>query len=242
MKKSSHFKYGIKDGVPICLGYFAVSFAFGMVAKEMGLSVFQAVLLSITNVTSAGQFGGLNLIAASASYYEVICTQVILNLRYCLMSCSLSQKLESSAGLGHRLLVAYGVTDEIFGVSVCKEGKVSPYYSYGLIMISISGWTLGTFLGVVSGKFLPASISSALGIALYGMFLAIIIPPSKTNKVVCGVVISSMVGSLLFSVLPYLKEISFGFRIIILTLIIAGIAAWLFPVDEKKKEVVHNAA
>ncbi|WP_054742282.1 AzlC family ABC transporter permease [Cellulosilyticum ruminicola] len=240
--KKSYLKNGLKDGVPICLGYFAVSFAFGMVAKEMGLSTFQAVLLSITNVTSAGQFGGLNLIAIGAGYYEVICTQIILNLRYSLMSCSLSQKLDSSAGLGHRLLVAYGVTDEIFGVSVSREEKISPYYSYGLIVISVFGWVLGTFLGVVSGKFLPASISSALGIALYGMFLAIIIPPSKTNKVICGVVIISMIGSVLFSILPYLKEISFGFRIIILTLIIAGIAAWLFPVNEEYKEETAHAA
>ncbi len=242
MKKRSNFKQGVKHGIPICLGYFAVSFAFGMLAKEKGLTTFQAVLLSITNVTSAGQFAGINLMAASATYYEMICTQIVLNLRYSLMSCSLSQKLEPNAGLGHRLLVAYGVTDEIFGVSVCKEGKVSPYYSYGLIIISVFGWTMGTLLGVISGEFLPGSISSALGIALYGMFLAIIIPPAKTNKVICGIVISAMLGSILFSILPYLKEISFGFRIIILTLIIAGIAAWLFPVDKKKEEVAVNAA
>nr|WP_302596825.1 AzlC family ABC transporter permease [uncultured Cellulosilyticum sp.] len=241
MKKSSNFKQGVKHGIPICLGYFAVSFAFGMLAKEKGLTAFQAVILSITNVTSAGQFAGINLMAASATYYEVICTQIVLNLRYALMSCSLSQKLESNTGLGHRLLVSYGVTDEIFGVSVCKDGKLSPYYSYGLIVISVLGWTMGTLLGVISGEFLPASISSALGIALYGMFLAIIIPPAKINKVVCGVVISAMVGSVLFSILPYLKEISFGFRIIILTLIIAGIAAWLFPVDEKKEVAEHAA-
>lgn len=241
MKKSSNFKQGVKHGIPICLGYFAVSFAFGMLAKEKGLTAFQAVLLSMTNVTSAGQFAGINLMEVSATYYEVICTQIILNLRYALMSCSLSQKLESNTGLGHRLLVSYGVTDEIFGVSVCKDGKLSPYYSYGLIVISVFGWTMGTLLGVISGEFLPASMSSALGIALYGMFLAIIVPPAKANKVVCGVVISAMLGSVLFSILPYLKEISFGFRIIILTLIIAGVAAWLFPVNEKKEVAEHAA-
>ena len=234
MRRSNYLKKGLQDGIPICMGYFAVSFALGIFAKESGMTALQAVVLSITNVTSAGQLAGIQLMSVGAGYSEVLCTQIVLNLRYALMSCSLSQKLDFNTPIRHRFLMAYGV-------SVCTEGKLSPYYSYGLIIISVTGWTMGTLLGVVAGEFLPSSISSALGIAIYGMFLAIIIPPAKTNKVVAGVVISAMVGSLLFSTLPLLKEISFGFRTIIITVLTAGLAAFMFPITEDKKEEVSHA-
>jgi len=227
-----YWKKGIRDGIPIALGYVAVSFTFGIAARNAGLTVFQAVLMSAVNVTSAGQFAGLGLIAASAGYLEMVLTQFIINLRYSLMSCSLSQKISDNTPFFHRFFIASGVTDEIFGVSVSTEGKLNPFYSYGLISISVPGWVFGTLLGVLSGNILPERVLSALSVALYGMFIAIIIPPAKGNKVISGIILLSMLLSLAFAKLPLLNQISSGFRIIILTIAIAGAAAVLFPIKE----------
>lgn len=234
--KTSYLKRGFRDGIPIALGYIAVSFTFGIAAKNAGLTVFQAVIMSITNVTSAGQFASLGLIGVSAGYLEMAVTQLIINLRYCLMSCSLSQKLSKDTSLIHRFLIATGITDEIFGVSVCTEGKLNPFYTYGVISVAIPGWVIGTFLGIVSGNILPPRVLSALSVALYGMFLAVIIPPAKENKVISTVIFVSMLFSLIFTKLPLLSQISSGFRIIILTVIIAGVAAVLFPIKEEANE------
>lgn len=243
MNRKSNFFSGFKDGIPICLGYIAVSFTFGIMAGNQGLSVREAVLISLTNVTSAGQFAGLGLIAASASYVEMIITQFIINLRYCLMSCALSQKISQDTPFFHRFFISYGVTDEIFAISVCREGKLHPFYSYGAISVSVFGWVFGTFLGIVSGNLLPARAVSALSVALYGMFIAIIVPPSRGSKVLTGVVIISMLMSLIFTYAPILSQISSGFRIIILTILIAGVAAYFFPVpEEESEEVSHNEA
>lgn len=231
------WKNGFKDGIPICLGYFAVSFTFGIMANGAGLSVWQAVLVSFTNLTSAGQFAGLGIIAAGAPFAEMAMTQFIINLRYCLMSCSLSQKLDQKAPFFHRLFIGYGVTDEIFGVSVCKPGVLHPFYSYGLISAAVPGWTLGTLAGAVSGDLLPARVLSALNVALYGMFLAVIIPPARTSRVLCGVIVVSMVCSLIFTLVPGLNAVSSGFKIIILTVLIAGAAAYFFPIN---KEAEHE--
>lgn len=228
------FVDGLKDGIPICLGYIAVSFTFGIMARNTGLSVFQAVLISVTNLTSAGQFAGLGIIGAASGYIEMAFTQLIINLRYCLMSCSLSQKFDEKTPFFHRFLIAYGVTDEIFGVTVSRPGKMIPAYSYGMILISAFGWTFGTFLGVLSGNILPERVISALSVALYGMFIAIIIPPAKNDKIIRGLVIISMLASLVFGYIPVLKDISSGFKIIILTILIAGIAAWLFPIKDEE--------
>lgn len=242
MSRKQNFLAGIKDGIPICLGYIAVSFTFGIMTGNAGLSVLEAVLISATNVTSAGQFAGLNLIIASASYMEMAVTQLIINLRYCLMSCALSQKFSSETPFSHRFFVAFGVTDEIFAISVLREGNLSPYYSYGAMSVAIPGWVLGTFLGIVSGNLLPARIVSALSVALYGMFIAIIIPPAKENKVLAGIIPISMIMSAIFTYAPVLCSISSGFRIIILTILIAGAAAYFFPVaeEESQKEVTSN--
>lgn len=229
------FKKGIKDGIPIGLGYFAVSFTFGMMAVSQGLSIWQAVLISLTNLTSAGQFAGLDIIAAAGSYWEMALTQLVINLRYCLMSFSLAQKLEKETSGIHRYLVAFGVTDEIFGVSASREGKLSPWYNYGAMTIAIPGWTLGTLAGAVSGNLLPAFMVSALGIAIYGMFLAVIIPPAKTSRAVLGVVIGAMAMSTLFQILPVLQKVSSGFVIIITTMAVAGVAAYFCPVEEKEE-------
>ena len=224
------FKRGIIDGIPIALGYLAVSFTFGIMAKKEGLNIFQATLLSLTNLTSAGQFAGLSIISAGASYLEMAFTQLIINLRYCLMSCSLSQKLDPNAKFFHRFFMSYGITDEIFGICSSRPKKLSPFYCYGAICVASPGWALGTFLGALSGSILPARILSALGIALYGMFIAIVIPPAKNNRIIGACVLISMIASMLFNILPVLNKISSGFTIIILTLIIAGAFAFFFPI------------
>ncbi len=231
-----YWKKGVKDGFPICLGYIAVSFTFGIMAKKMGLSLFQAVLISGTNFTSAGQFAGLDVIVTGGTYFEMAMTQLIINLRYCLMSCSLSQKIDPDAKFFHRFLIAFGNTDEVFGVSSNVEGKLKPAYSYGAISIALPGWIFGTFLGVVSGNILSKRMLSALGVALYGMFIAIVIPPVRENKILRGIVAVSVVLSFLFSKISLFSNISSGFKIIILTIIIAGAAAVLFPVEEEKNE------
>lgn len=229
------FKKGLKDGVPIGLGYFAVSFTFGMMAVSGGLTTAQAVLISLTNLTSAGQFAGLDIIIAGGSCWEMALTQLIINLRYCLMSFSLAQKLQRNVPWAHRFVVAFGVTDEIFGVSASQEGRVSPYYNYGAMCVAIPGWTLGTLVGGISGNLLPAFMVSALSVAIYGMFLAVIIPPAKTNRAVLFVVIGAMAVSSLFAVVPVLKQVSSGFVIIITTILVAGAAAFFCPVEEKEK-------
>ena len=228
----TEWKKGMADGIPICLGYFAVSFTFGMMAVAQGLSIWEAVLISVTNLTSAGQFAGLSVIVSGASYYEMAITQLVINLRYSLMSFALSQKLEKNRAFLHRFFVASGVTDEIFGVTISREGEASPYYFYGVMSTAIPGWILGTFAGTVSQNLLPAFIVSALGIAIYGMFLAIIIPPARENPVVLGVVLGAMLMSGLFAFLPGMKKVSAGFVIIITTLLVAGIAAYFYPVKE----------
>ena len=236
--KNESFKKGIKDGIPIGLGYLAVSFTFGMMSVSSGLSIWQAVLISLTNLTSAGQFAGLDIIVAGGSYWEMALTQLVINLRYCRMSFSLSQKMRRDEPWAHRYLVAFGITDEIFGVSASQEGKVSAFYNYGAMCMAIPGWTLGTLLGAISGSLLPDFIMSALGVAIYGMFLAVIIPPAKKNKAVLLVVVAAMAVSTLFAVVPGLNKISSGFVIIITTLVTAGGAAYLCPV---KEDEVHES-
>lgn len=234
MNNFTFFKHGIKNGIPIFLGYLAVSFTFGIAAIESGLSSWQTILISATNLTSAGQFAALGVIAANASYIEMALTQLVINLRYCLMSSSLSQRFDEKLNPLHRFFISFGVTDEIFGVSSAYiHENIPPAYCYGLIAASWPGWVLGTALGCISGSILPDNILSALGVALYGMFIAIIVPPTKTNKVLLGVVIVSMLSSLVFAVTPVLCNISSGFSVIILTIIIAGAAAYFFPIKEE---------
>lgn len=228
------FKNGFKNGIPIFLGYLAVAFTFGIAARDSGLSAWQAILISATNLTSAGQFAALGVIASSASYIEMALTQLVINLRYCLMSSSLSQRFDPKMRSYHRYFIAFGVTDENFGVaSAYIHENVPPAYCYGIMAAAIPGWVLGTALGAFSGDILPLSVLSALGVALYGMFIAIIVPPTRKNKTLLFIVVVSMLASLVFAVTPFLKEISSGFRVIILTLVIAGVAAYFFPVKEE---------
>ena len=169
----------MRHGIPIALGYLSVSFGFGILAVNMGLTVAQAVGISVTNLTSAGQVMGVTVIAAGGSLFEMALTQLVINLRYALMGLSLSRKLDSSFNTPRRMLVSYGITDEIFAVASAQPKKVSPQYMYGLILVSFLGWSIGTFIGAFSGQILPQSIINAMGIVLYGMFIAIVIPVAK---------------------------------------------------------------
>ena len=236
MSRSAVWKKGVKDGIPIALGYFAVSFAFGIMAKEAGMTAFQIGLMSATNLTSAGQFAAVGLIVGGASFTEMALTQLIINLRYCLMSCALSQKWDPKVPFFHRLTVAFGVTDEIFGVSVLREGYLKPFYNYGLMSAACPGWIAGSVMGALCGAILPDSLTSALGIAIYGMFIAIVIPPSKKNKAVAAVVLGAMVFSTVFQMMPGLKTISSGFQIIIITVLVAAAAAILRPIEVEDVE------
>lgn len=234
------FVRGMRDGIPICLGYFAVSFALGIAGRGVGMNAVQAFVMSLTMVASAGQFAAITLIGAGAGIIEMITTTVVVNLRYLLMSCSLTQKLSPETKLLHRLALSYCMTDEIFGLSISVDGFLRPVYTYGITMISVSGWCLGTVLGVVAGNILPALVTNALGVAMYGMFLAIIIPPAKENHFLGALVAVSMAASGLYSILPYLRSISSGFRVIILTILIAGIAAVIHPMEESGDNPGHT--
>ncbi len=221
---------GIKDGIPIAAGYFAVSFSLGIAAKKAGLSALQGFLASAWNNASAGEYVGFVLIAADASYIELAVMTLITNARYFLMSCALSQKLRPETPLWQRLLLGYDVTDEIFGISIAREGYLNPYYSYGAFIPAIPGWAFGTMFGIIAGNVLPPRIVSALSVALYGMFIAIIIPPSKKNRTVAALVILSFAASELATVLPVLSTASDGTRTILLTLAISAAAALISPV------------
>ena len=225
-------RQGIRHGLPIGLGYLSVSFAFGMKAVGDGLTVLQAVLISMTNLTSAGQIAALPLMAGGASLAEMALTQLTINLRYALMSLSLSRKLDGSMGTLQRLVFSFANTDEIFAVASSQPGKVGKYYLYGLMIAPWIGWSLGTFLGAAAGTLLPAFVRSALGIAIYGMFLAIILPPARESRPVRFVVLIAVALSLCFHYIPGLNTVSSGFVIIICGVLAAAAGAWLFPAEE----------
>ena len=229
-----HFFKGLYHGIPIALGYLSVSFGFGIMAVKAGLSILAAVGISVTNLTSAGQAAGVTIIAAGGSYIEMALTQLVINIRYSLMGLSLSQKLDKSFTTPHRLLASFGITDEIFAVASAQPGRVTPWYMYGLILISFLGWSGGTLLGAAAGQFLPAAITDAMGIVLYGMFLAIIIPPARKEKSVLTAVIIAALFSILFNYL--LTAVSPGFSVIISAIAASAVAALLFPIDEEEEE------
>lgn len=239
------FKKGIKDSIPVALGYFSVSIAFGLMAAEAGCTWFEAMLISITNLTSAGQFAGVTVLAHMGTYLEMALTQLVINSRYALMGISLSQKVDDKFKGIWRALLGYAITDEIFAVAIGQKGEISRRYYAGLIIIPILGWTAGTVIGAVLGNIMPLMITNALGVALYGMFIAVVVPKARQSTHVLIVVAVTMILSTVLYYAPVFKSISAGFAIIICAVIASAIGALFFPVpgdvdqgdDDSVKEV-----
>ena len=239
MKKSSEIKEntflkGIVDGIPICLGYFSVAFAFGIFTVSNGLTSLEALLISMTNVTSAGQLAAVPIIVSGGTLFELAASQFVINLRYALMSITLSQKLDESISLFDRLIIAFVNTDEVFAVASSKN-EVGKKYMFGLILTPWLGWSAGTIVGAVAGNILPPLLISALGVAIYGMFIAIVIPPAKEDKHVLFCVIIAIILSCIFRFVPLLSKIQSGFVIIICGVLASALAAALFPIEAEKE-------
>ena len=230
------YRNGFCDGIPIGLGYLSVSFGFGITAVSEGLWILETLIVSMTNLTSAGQVAGVNVIVAAGTLIEMILTQLIINLRYSLMGISLTQRLDSKSTVSHRLLMSFGLTDEIFAVSSAKPYPVGPSYFYGLMTAPYIGWTLGTLLGALAGNILPSSVRGAMGIMIYAMFVAIVLPPMKKSRgVLLCVAVAAALSACLYYV-PVLKKISPGFAIIICAVIAAALISVICPVKEEEGE------
>lgn len=228
----SHYVQGLRHGIPIALGYLSVSFGFGIMAVRAGISPLAAVMISVTNLTSAGQAAGVSVIAEGGTLIEMALTQIVINLRYSLMAISLSQKVDEKFTTSHRLLAGYGITDEIFAVASAQPKEISPAYMYGLVTAGFAGWSLGTFLGAFAGSALPQAFTDAMGIMLYGMFLAIIIPAAKKrHSVLCVILIAAGISILFKYVFTF---VSGGFAIIIGAVAASAAGALLFPVKEEE--------
>lgn len=231
------FFAGTKAGMPVCVGYFSVSFGFGAMAISQGLSVWQAVLISASNLTSAGQFAGLTVIAAGAAMIEMILTQLVINSRYALMSLALGQRLGPDVGIGRRLLAAFFNTDELFALGMSRQGKLTVSFFVGAGTVAALGWIGGTALGAIAGTILPVSLRAALGVMLYGMFIAVVVPQARQEKPMLVCLLLALVFSCLFTWLPGLKTVSAGIAIVICTVASAAICALLFPVEDKEAAV-----
>lgn len=227
---------GMRDAVPIGMGYFAVAFSLGIAAKKAGLSPFQGFLTSALINASAGEYAGFTVIAANASYLEMALITLIINARYFLMGCALSQKIDPATPFSHRLLLGHAITDEIFGISISRPAYLNPFYSCGAIMVASPCWATGTMLGIIAGNILPLRIVSALSVALYGMFLAVIIPPSRKSKTIAVLVVISFLLSYIASILPVAAAISEGTKTIILTVAISAAAAVIKPVKQEETQ------
>lgn len=232
-ERTTLFLQGVRDGIPVALGYLAVSFSLGIMARGAGLSPLQGFLASLFNNASAGEYAGFTAIAAQAAYAEVALITLIANARYFLMSCALSQRISPETKIGHRLLIGFDVTDELFGLAVARDGWLPPRYFYGAMSLPLLGWSSGTALGIIAGNVLPERIVTALSVALYGMFLAVIIPPCRKCRVVAGLVVVSFLTS--FAVSRLVPGLSAGMRTIVLTVAICAAAAVLFPVREEAR-------
>lgn len=232
MNKIDSFAQGVRDGTSIGLGYLSVAFAFGIIAVGSGLSVLEAVMISVMNVTSAGQLAAVPILAALGSVIELVLTQVVINMRYALMSVSLSQRLAPDVGTKERLLVGFLNTDEVFGVAVGKGAMLGKHYLFGLILPPFVGWSLGTLLGAALGNVLPELLTNALGIALYAMFIAIIIPEGRKNRKAAACILISGALSVLFFFTPVLSDIPSGFTVIIIAVAVSAVFALLCPVEE----------
>lgn len=236
MSAKEELMAGVKGGIPIALGYLPVSFTFGLIAVSGGLPVWAACLISLSNLTSAGQFAGTSLIFAGAGYMEIAMTTLVINLRYMLMSLSLSQKIDKSVSLLERMLFGFAVTDETFVVGSLREGKLRRPFLFGLIILPILGWNVGTFLGACISSVLPAALQNAFGIALYGMFIALIIPAARDSVNVLIIILMAVGMNCILTYIPLFSWISSGFRIIISTIFGAGLGAALFPKEYPEEE------
>ena len=234
--KSKEFLRGMRAGMPVCIGYFSVSFGFGAMAVAQGLKILDAILISASNLTSAGQFAGLTVIAAGAAILEMILTQLVINSRYALMSLALGQRLGPQVGTGKRLAMAFFNTDEVFALGMAQGSKLTPAFFLGAGTVAAIGWTSGTAMGAVAGSLLPMSVRMALGVMLYGMFIAIVVPQAREEKPMLAAMLMALVFSCLFTWVPGLKEVSAGLAIVICTVAAAALCAALFPVKEEVEE------
>ena len=232
--KRKEFFAGMKAGMPVCVGYFSVSFGFGAMAIVQGLTVWQAILISASNLTSAGQFAGLTVIAAGATILEMILTQVVINSRYALMSLALGQRLGPNVGTGKRLIAAFFNTDEVFALGMSRGKNLATAFFVGAGVVAALGWTSGTAMGAIAGSLLPESVQMALGIMLYGMFIAIVAPQAKEEKPILISVLLALICSCLFQWVPGLNRVSGGLAIVICTVLAAALCAVLFPVDDEE--------
>ena len=228
------YRTGVQRGLPVGVGYFSVSFGFGAMAAAQGIQALDAALISATNLTSAGQFAGLTLILASAGLWEMILTQLVINSRYALMSLALSQRMGSRIGFWPRLVIAFFNTDEIFALAMAEKQPLTVPFMLGLGLTPFIGWTCGTLLGALAGSVLPLAVRVALGVMLYGMFIAIVVPPARQEKPVLAAVVLALVLSCLFTWVPGLKDVSAGISIVICTVVAAALCAWLFPIPDEE--------
>ena len=233
-ENKSWFLRGMRDGLPIGLGYMAVAFTLGIAARNAGLTAFQATLASLLNNASAGEYAGFKVIEENAGYLAMVAMIFVANARYLLMSCALSQKISPDTGFIHRMFVGFEVTDEVFGISIAVPGMLNPWYTYGAMTMAVPGWAIGTCLGVIMGNALPANVVSALSVGLFGMFIAIIVPPMRKSKILACLVPLSMAASFILSKLEPFASMSSGMRVIILTVALSAGAAILFPVKEEE--------
>ena len=236
---SSHrkvFLLGMRDGLPIGLGYLAVSFSLGVAAGNAGLTWFQGMIFSLFMNASAGENAGFIIIGSNASYLEAILMTVVANARYLLMSCNLSQRFSKETPLYQRMILGFDLTDELFGITIARDGDIDPFYTYGAMVSSMPFWAVGTALGIVMGNILPLRLVSALSVALYGMFIAVIIPPAKKDKIVGVCIIFSFAASYAATVIPFFAGISESVRIIVLTVIISAAAALIFPKKDSEED------
>lgn len=232
---NNDFKAGVKHGIPICLGYIPVSFTFGLMAVSAGIPKWTAILISLTNLTSAGQFAGITLISAGTAYFELGLTVFIINLRYMLMSLSISQKIDRKINTLQRMLFSFGITDETYVVASLQPNKLTSSYLFGLISMPIFGWNLGTILGVFISDLLPLTLQNAMGIALYGMFIALIVPPARKERKILVIIMIAVAIMCMFRYISIFSGISSGFRIIISSVVAAAVGAYFFPNKEEAK-------
>lgn len=240
--KAKMYLHGIHDGFPIGLGYFAVAFSLGITAKLAGLTAFEGGFASLFTLASAGEYAGFQVILDQAPFITMVIVTLVINARYLLMGCALSQHISPDMPYYHRFFISFGITDEIFSLLISQPGYIIPIYQYGIISIAAPMWSAGTVLGIIFGNILPLRIVSALSVALFGMFIAAVIPAAKVDRKVALAVIASFICSLAAAYLPVISSLSDGTRTIILTIVLASLAAILFPVkdDDEEMEAVAN--